>query len=345
MSRTFCRSSTTKIVSGACRRAPPRARSCRVPITAVVISSPGMPDCGEHFRFAQPRGAAADRAGANQRLRHLGTLVRLAVRAECLVRAPSRCDGHLADVVFEGVEIEEQGRGRNVAAELHRNADANTDGSYFRVLRECSALPLEVEAVLRRRSRMVPGSTLGATRFSKGDAHVFAEPVRLRHHRLEVVEHRAAASAGMAPGVNRANHSRANAAANRRLVALVRKRCQFAVQLPGGLLGRINALHELLVLLRLGSLALRRLSRSESSHRCRRVGFFRCQGWSDDPRECLARDRSRRRSSRPRLLLSPIVRDADHASVAVEHRAAAIARIGRGVGLDERDAARWCEGR
>ena len=34
--------------------------------------------------------------------------------------------GHLLDVVFESVEIEKQGRGRNVAAKLHRNADANT---------------------------------------------------------------------------------------------------------------------------------------------------------------------------------------------------------------------------
>ena len=88
------------------------------PITAVVISSPGMPDSREHFRFAQPRRATADGAGANQRARHLGTLVGLAVGTEGL--APRlEVRRHLCDVVVEGVEIEEQGWSGDVAAGLH----------------------------------------------------------------------------------------------------------------------------------------------------------------------------------------------------------------------------------
>ncbi len=74
----------------------------------------------EDFCLAEPRRATADGARAEERSGDFGTLVSLAVGPEGLVpRLEMR--GHLRDVVFEGVEVEQQGRGRDIYAKLHRS--------------------------------------------------------------------------------------------------------------------------------------------------------------------------------------------------------------------------------
>ena len=163
MSRTFWRLSTTKMVSDALvARAMARA-IFSFPMTAVVMSKPGMPCAAEHFRFAQPRRAAADGAGADQRSSHFRALVRLTVRAEGLV-ARLHMRRHLRDVVFEGVEVEEQGRGRNLLAftlKSDRRRSESVSPSFHRTA-PCSGL---IESNRTRvcsscrSSRMVPGRT------------------------------------------------------------------------------------------------------------------------------------------------------------------------------------------
>ena len=61
-------------------------------------------------RFAQARGAAAHGARVNERPRHFRTLVRLAVRPKRLA-ARFQVRGHLPDVVFDRVVVEQEGRG------------------------------------------------------------------------------------------------------------------------------------------------------------------------------------------------------------------------------------------
>jgi predicted Ser/Thr protein kinase len=103
----------------------------------------GNAGIGEHFGLAETRRATSNGAGLEQRPGDFGTLVGLAVRTKGLLpRLEMR--GHLRDVVFEGVEIEEQGRGRNVTAQLHRS----------RMLTETERGKMPVKVSLARGTRL-----------------------------------------------------------------------------------------------------------------------------------------------------------------------------------------------
>ena len=68
---------------------------------------------GEDFRLAQPGGAAANRAGAHQRSATSGHLCVLPCGRKALPRDLTYA-AIFCDVVFESVEIEQQGRGRDL---------------------------------------------------------------------------------------------------------------------------------------------------------------------------------------------------------------------------------------
>jgi hypothetical protein len=74
---------------------------------------------GEDLRFGQPGGAAANRAGLDERARDLRALVRLAVWPKGL---PPRAEvrRHGRDVRFKRVQVEQEGRSGDVATKLHR---------------------------------------------------------------------------------------------------------------------------------------------------------------------------------------------------------------------------------
>jgi hypothetical protein len=118
---------------------------------------------GEDLGFAQARGADADGTCVDECLRDFGTFVRLAVRPEVL--GPRRqVRGHLADVVFERVEVDKQGWSGDVAAKLHERRmlarilrapgrqAGRPPGRQRSQASDCSRFD-------RRVSRIVPGST------------------------------------------------------------------------------------------------------------------------------------------------------------------------------------------
>ena len=78
---------------------------------------------GEHLRFAQARGARADRTGFDETAGHLRALVRLAMGAEGLA-AIAQVAGHPCDVGLEPIEIEQEGGGGDVVARAHRSGSS-----------------------------------------------------------------------------------------------------------------------------------------------------------------------------------------------------------------------------
>ena len=110
-----------KIVSGA-RAASATARSILpLPIDRGRDQQSTDAVIGKHLGLAQARGADANGARAISAFAISGTLVRLAVRAKPLVPRP-QVRGHRGDVGFKRVEVEQQRRGGDVVAKLHRRA-------------------------------------------------------------------------------------------------------------------------------------------------------------------------------------------------------------------------------
>ena len=257
IARTFCSSSTTNIVSGALRASAMARAILSLPTTAVVISRPRIP-CSANTSASLSRAAQMPTAPASiSARRNLRALVRLAVRPEPLVpRLQMR--GHLPDVVFEGVEVEQEGRGRDVAAKLHERRMLT--GSWVPGWvpgRFGLRIPAsELQPLRSQRVADGPRQHIRASRVLNRGAHVIAELVHLGLHRLEIID---AARGRVAGDGARREHRKPFAierAANRALVADAAEALPRLIELRRRLLGRADAAQEFLFAQLLTAIAL-----------------------------------------------------------------------------------------
>src|SRR5207249_8199149 len=70
---------------------------------------------GHHFRFAELRAGDAERAGGDLPPRDLRAAVGLRMRPEIFSGTPD-VSRHAFEIALEPIEIDQQGRGRNVVA-------------------------------------------------------------------------------------------------------------------------------------------------------------------------------------------------------------------------------------